>query len=212
MEQRELVLAHSPDADDAFMFYALATRKLRPPVLSFRHVLSDIETLNRQAMEAKFDLTAISFHAYPYVAERYRLLSTGSSMGDGYGPLLVSTRLFSAEELKGKKVAVPGLLTTAWLVLKLFESEVEPVVVPFDKIFEALREGRAEAGLLIHEGQLTYDPRGLASHRRPGTLVATAAGFAPSAGRPGSGPPSAPGRAGRSGLTRAQQHPVRPGP
>ena len=161
MEQRELVLAHSPDADDAFMFYALATRKLRPPVLSFRHVLSDIETLNRQAMEAKFDLTAISFHAYPYVAERYRLLSTGSSMGDGYGPLLVSTRLFSAEELKGKKVAVPGLLTTAWLVLKLFESEVEPVVVPFDKIFEALREGRAEAGLLIHEGQLTYDREGL---------------------------------------------------
>ena len=161
MEQRELVLAHSPDADDAFMFYALATRKLRPPMLSFRHVLLDIETLNRQAMEAKFDLTAISFHAYPYVAERYRLLSTGSSMGDGYGPLLVSTRLFSAEELKGKKVAVPGLLTTAWLVLKLFQPEVEPVVVPFDKIFEALREGRAEAGLLIHEGQLTYAREGL---------------------------------------------------
>ncbi len=99
MEQRELVLAHSPDADDAFMFYALATRKLRPPRLSFRHVLLDIETLNRQAMEAKFDLTAISFHAYPYVAERYRLLSTGSSMGDGYGPLLVSPRLLSVEQL-----------------------------------------------------------------------------------------------------------------
>ena len=160
MEQRELVLAHSPDADDAFMFYALATRKLRPPLLSFRHVLSDIETLNRQAMEAKYDLTAISFHAYPYVAERYRLLSTGSSIGDGYGPLLVSPRLLSAEQLKGKKVAVPGLLTTAWLVLKLFQPEVEPVEVPFDRIFEALREGRAEAGLLIHEGQLTYEREG----------------------------------------------------
>ena len=161
MEQRQLVLAHSPDSDDAFMFYALATRKLRPPTLSFRHVLLDIETLNRQAMETKFDLTAISFHAYPRVAERYRLLSTGSSMGDGYGPVLVSTRLFSAEELKGKKVAVPGLLTTAWLVLKLFQPEVEPVVVPFDRVFEALQEGRAEAGLLIHEGQLTYEREGL---------------------------------------------------
>ena len=157
MEKRELVLAHSPDSDDAFMFYALATRKLRPRMLSFRHVLFDIETLNRHAMEGRFDLTAISYHAYPYFADRYQLLSTGSSMGDGYGPMVVSTRLFSAEELRGKKVAVPGLLTTAWLVLKLFQPEVEPVVVPFDRIFEAVREGRADAGLLIHEGQLTYD-------------------------------------------------------
>ena len=161
MKQRELVLAHSPDADDAFMFYALATRKLPPSLLSFRHVLLDIETLNRQAMEATFDLTAISFHAYPYVAERYRLLSTGSSMGDGYGPLLVSPRLISAEELKGRKVAVPGLLTTTWLVMKLFQPDVEPVVVPFDRVFEALHEGRAEAGLVIHEGQLTYAREGL---------------------------------------------------
>ncbi len=157
MEKRELVLAHSPDSDDAFMFYALATRKLRPRMLSFRHVLFDIETLNRHALEGKFDLTAISYHAYPYFADRYQLLSTGSSMGDGYGPMVVSTRLFSADELRCKKVAVPGLLTTAWLVLKLFQPEVEPVVAPFDRIFEAVREGRADAGLLIHEGQLTYD-------------------------------------------------------
>ena len=161
MEQRDLLLAHSPDADDAFMFYALATRKLKSPMLNFRHVLLDIETLNRQAREGKFDLTAISFHNYPYVADRYRLLSVGSSMGDGYGPLLVSPRMFSVEELKGKKVAVPGLLTTAWLVLKLLQPEVEPVVVPFDRVFEALRQGNAQAGLLIHEGQLTYDRQGL---------------------------------------------------
>lgn len=161
MEKHELVLAHSPDSDDAFMFYALATRKLRSPTLDFRHVLLDIETLNRHAMEGKFELTAISYHAYPYLADRYRLLSTGSSMGDGYGPIVVSTRFFSPEELKGKTVAVPGLLTTAWLALKLFEPEVTPLVVPFDRIFEAVREGRAEAGLVIHEGQLTYDREGL---------------------------------------------------
>jgi 1,4-dihydroxy-6-naphthoate synthase len=161
MEKRELILAHSPDSDDAFMFYALATRKLRSRSISFRHELHDIETLNRCAQEGKFDVSAISFHAYPYLAASYRLLSAGSSMGDGYGPVLVSNRLFPAEEVKGKKVAVPGLLTTAWLVLKLFEPKVEPLVVPFDRVFDALRDGHADAALVIHEGQLTYDREGL---------------------------------------------------
>jgi 1,4-dihydroxy-6-naphthoate synthase len=161
MEKQELLLAHSPDSDDAFMFYALATRKIRSRLINFKHVLHDIETLNRFALEGKFDVTAISFHAYPYLADRYRLLSTGSSMGDGYGPMVVSPHPFPAEELKGKKIAIPGLLTTAWLVLKLFEPKVEPVVVPFDRIVEAVRDGRTDAGLLIHEGQLTYDREGL---------------------------------------------------
>lgn len=157
MEKRELALAHSPDSDDAFMFYALATRKLRPRSLTFRHVLSDIETLNRNALETKFDVTAISYHAYPHFADRYRLLSTGSSMGDGYGPMVIAARAIAPEELKGRTVAVPGLLTSAWLALKLFQPDVKPVVIPFDRIFEAVREGRADAGLIIHEGQLTYD-------------------------------------------------------
>jgi len=157
MEKRELVLAHSPDSDDAFMFYALATRKLRPRLLTFKHVLSDIETLNRQALEGQNDVTAISYHAYPYLADRYQLMTVGSSMGDGYGPSVVALRPFSQEELKGKTVAVPGLLTTAFLVLKLFEPDFNPLVVPFDKIFEVVREGKADAGLLIHEGQLTFD-------------------------------------------------------
>ncbi len=161
MERRELVLAHSPDSDDAFMFYGLATRKLRSRMISFKHVLCDIESLNRQALEGRYDLTAISFHAYPYLADRYRLLSTGASMGDGYGPVLVSSRLFPPEELQGKKVATPGLLTTAWLVLKLFQPDVQPVVVSFDRVINAVREGGADAGLLIHEGQLTYDREGL---------------------------------------------------
>lgn len=161
MERRELLLAHSPDSDDAFMFYGLATRKVRSRLVTFRHELHDIETLNRCAMDGQFDVSAISFHAYPYVADQYRLLAAGGSMGDGYGPLLVSAHLFPPDELKGKKVAVPGLLTTAWLVLKLFERQVEPVVVPFDRVFEALRDGRADAALVIHEGQLTFDREGL---------------------------------------------------
>lgn len=160
-EKRELVIAHSPDSDDAFIFYALATRKLRPRALKFKHVLEDIETLNRQAMERAFDVTAISIHAYPYLAGHYRLLSTGASIAEGYGPLVVASHLFAPEELRSKKVAVPGTLTTAYLVLKLFEPEVETLIVPFDRILEAVREGRADAGLIIHEGQLTYDRLGL---------------------------------------------------
>ncbi len=161
LEKRELVLAHSPDSDDAFMFYALATRKLRPRSIKFKHVLEDIEKLNQKAIEGVFDVTAISFGAYPFVAGHYCLLSTGASIADGYGPLLVASRLFPVEELKNKRVAVPGKLTTAFLLLKLLEPEVDTVVVPFDRILEAVREGAADAGLLIHEGQLTFDRLGL---------------------------------------------------
>src|SRR6476660_2739536 len=120
---REIVSAHSPDSDDAFMFYGLATRKVRSPKVSFRHVLNDIETLNRKAMEGEYELTAISYHAYPYVADKYVLMSSGSSVGDGYGPMLIATRPMEPEEIKGKRVAIPGKLTTAFLACKLFQAD-----------------------------------------------------------------------------------------
>src|SRR5438105_14161548 len=128
----ELVCAHSPDSDDAYMFYALATRKVRSPLLTFRHVLEDIQTLNQKARAGEYELTAISYHAYPYVADKYVLMASGSSVGDGYGPMIVSLKPISAEELKGKRIAIPGLLTTAYLTLRLKEPDFEPVVVPFD--------------------------------------------------------------------------------
>src|SRR3954447_11541569 len=149
----EIVCAHSPDSDDAFMFYGLATKKIRSKQVNFRHVLEDIETLNRKAMEGTYELTAISYHAYPYVSDKYMLMASGSSVGDGYGPMLVSKRPIAPEELKGKKVAIPGKMTTAYLALRLFEPDFEPVVVPFDKILEAVEEHTAEAGLVIHEAQ-----------------------------------------------------------
>jgi 1,4-dihydroxy-6-naphthoate synthase len=152
----EIVCAHSPDSDDAFMFYALATRKIRSERLEFHHVLSDIETLNRKALKGVYELTAISYHAYPYVADKYVLMSSGSSVGDGYGPLLVASHPISPSELKGKRIAVPGKMTTAFLALKLFEPDIVSVVIPFDKILDAVREGSVAAGLVIHEGQLTY--------------------------------------------------------
>src|SRR5436853_7865719 len=134
----EIVSAHSPDSDDAFMFYGLATKKVRSPKLTFRHVLEDIETLNRKAMEAQYELSAISYHAYPYVADKYELMASGSSIGDGYGPLVIATRPMAPEELKGKRIAVPGKMTTAYLTLKLFEADFEAVPVPFDKIPDAV--------------------------------------------------------------------------
>src|ERR1039457_3567232 len=143
---QEIVSAHSPDSDDAFMFYALAPKKGRSPRVTFRHVLSDIETLNRKAMEGFYDLSAISYHAYPYVADKYVLMASGSSIGDGYGPMLVAARPIEPEELAGKRIAVPGKLTTAYLALKLFQPDFEAVVTPFEKI--------------MHEGQLTYDREG----------------------------------------------------
>ena len=157
---REIVSAHSPDSDDAFMFYGLATKKVRSPKVTFRHVLEDIETLNRKAVEGLYDLSAISDHAYPYVADKYVLMSTGSSIGDGYGPLVISTHPMEVEELKGKRVAVPGKLTTAYLALKLFQPDFEAVVMPFDKITDAVKEKAVDAGLVIHEAQLTFDREG----------------------------------------------------
>ena len=157
----EIVCAHSPDSDDAFMFYGLATKKIRSRVVTFRHVLEDIESLNRKATEGLYELTAISYHAYPYVADKYVLMASGSSVGDGYGPMVVSTRHMAPEELKGKRIAIPGTMTTAYLTLKLFQPDFEHVVIPFDKILEAVKEREVDGGLVIHEGQLTYGQGGL---------------------------------------------------
>jgi 1,4-dihydroxy-6-naphthoate synthase len=152
----EIHLAHSPDSDDAFMFYALATHKVRTPGLKFKHVLSDIETLNQAAKTEKYDVTAVSFHAYPFVSDKYMLLDCGASFGENYGPLVVASRPLKPGELAGKRIAVPGLLTTAYLTLKLFEPNFEPVVIPFDKILGEAQAEKVDAGLLIHEGQLLY--------------------------------------------------------
>src|SRR5262245_64392084 len=156
----EIVSAHSPDSDDAFMFYGLATKKVRSPKVAFKHVLEDIETLNRKAMEGRYELTAISYHAYPYVADKYMLMASGSSIGDGYGPMIIANRPMEPEEVKGKRIAVPGTLTTAYLTCRLFQPDFEAVVTPFDKITEAVRERTVDAGLIIHEAQLTFDREG----------------------------------------------------
>jgi 1,4-dihydroxy-6-naphthoate synthase len=158
---REISVAHSPDSDDAFMFFGLATNKVRAPGLRFTHTLSDIETLNRKAMAGVYDVTAISFHAYPYIQDQYALLPSGGSVGDGYGPMIVATRPFTPSEIQKKRIAIPGKLTTAYLVLKLFAPGIDVEVVPFDRIIPQVLEGRHEAGLIIHEGQLTYAQSGL---------------------------------------------------
>jgi 1,4-dihydroxy-6-naphthoate synthase len=158
---REITVAHSPDSDDAFMFYGLATNKVRTPGLRFSHTLCDIETLNQKARAGVYDVSAISFHAYPYVQDKYALMSCGGSVGEGYGPMIVSPRPFTASEIKTKRIAVPGTLTTAYLALQLFAPGVETEVVPFDQIIPQVLEGKYEAGLIIHEGQLTYDKSGL---------------------------------------------------
>jgi 1,4-dihydroxy-6-naphthoate synthase len=162
-QAREITIAHSPDSDDAFMFYALATNKVRSPGIRYTHTLCDIETLNRKAMEGDglYDVTAISFHAYPYIQEKYALLPSGGSVGEGYGPMIVATRPYSESDIKTKRIAVPGTLTTAYLVLKLFAPEIETEVVAFDQIIPQVLAGKHEAGLIIHEGQLTYDKAGL---------------------------------------------------
>jgi 1,4-dihydroxy-6-naphthoate synthase len=160
--QREIKIAHSPDSDDAFMFYGLATDKFDTGALRFTHVLKDIETLNRTAMTTRdYDVTAISFHAFAYISDHYALLPHGASIGDGYGPIVVAREAFPASELGGRKVAIPGTLTSAFLALKLFSPDFEYEVVPFDKIIDAVVSGRFDAGLLIHEGQLTYHEEGL---------------------------------------------------
>ena len=160
---REITIAHSPDSDDAFMFYGLATNKVQVAGLRFTHTLSDIQTLNQKAGEGDgaYDVTAISFHAYPYLQEKYVLMSCGGSVGEGYGPMIVAPRAFSESDIRQKKIAVPGKLTTAYLALKLFAPEIETEVVPFDQIIPSVLEGKYEAGLIIHEGQLTYDRSGL---------------------------------------------------
>jgi 5,8-dihydroxy-2-naphthoate synthase len=157
----ELRLAHSPDSDDAFMFYALATKKISTGNLAFTHVLEDIETLNRKALEEVYDITAVSFHAYAELADRYILMSSGASFGDGYGPIVVTRASLQGEGLKGKRVAIPGKKTTAYLLLRLYEPDIEIVEARFDEILDKVVKGEADAGVVIHEGQLTYGSYGL---------------------------------------------------
>ena len=157
----KISLAHSPDSDDAFMFYGLARGKVDSGNLEVAHVLTDIETLNQEAKVGKHEVTAISFHAYPFVADKYALMPCGGSIGDGYGPLLVAREPLSPEAIAGKTVAVPGTLTSAYLALKLFAPEAKTRVVPFDRILDEVRAEKADVGLIIHEGQLTFGGHGL---------------------------------------------------
>jgi 1,4-dihydroxy-6-naphthoate synthase len=156
-----LRLAHSPDSDDAFMFYALATGKVRLPGFKFTHILSDIESLNQAARTETYDITAVSFYGYTFVADKYVLLDCGASFGEGYGPIVISSSPIKKNDLAGRKIAIPGELTTAYLTLKLFEPNVQTVSMPFDKILDAVRNKEVEAGLLIHEGQLMFPGMGL---------------------------------------------------
>lgn len=158
---KKLSLAHSPDSDDAFMFYGLAKGHVAADGLEIVHVLKDIETLNREAREGRHEITAISIHAYPHVADRYALMPCGGSIGDGYGPLLVARDPLDPALLDGLTVAIPGTLTTAYLALKLFSPGAKTVVRPFDSILDEVEAGRADVGLVIHEGQLTYGGQGL---------------------------------------------------
>jgi len=166
MESRTLTLGHSPDPDDAFMFYALAKDLIPTHDLRFHHILQDIQTLNERATRGELDITAISIHAYAYVCDQYALLPNGASMGDGYGPMLVAKMRFSKDEIARKKIAIPGKMTSAFLALQLWlgkpAHDLNLIVVPFDKIFETVRTGAAEIGLIIHEGQLTHQNEGLA--------------------------------------------------
>jgi 1,4-dihydroxy-6-naphthoate synthase len=165
MSPTTLTLGHSPDPDDAFMFYALAKGLIPSHGFEFEHILQDIQTLNERATRGELDISAVSIHAYAYVSNQYALLPSGASMGDGYGPMLVAKRNFSREEIAKKKIAVPGTMTSAFLALQLWlgkpAKEINYMVVPFDQIFAAVKNGTAEIGLIIHEGQLTYRNEGL---------------------------------------------------
>ena len=165
MQLKTLTLGHSPDPDDAFMFYGLAKDLIPAQGYRFEHILQDIQTLNERATRGELDISAVSIHAYAYVSDKYALLPSGASMGDGYGPMLVAKQKFSREEVARKKIAVPGTMTSAFLALQLWlgkpAKEFNYIVVPFDQIFQAVREGRADIGLIIHEGQLTYQNEGL---------------------------------------------------
>jgi 1,4-dihydroxy-6-naphthoate synthase len=154
-------LGHSPDPDDAFMFWGLASGRVDPRGFEFEHVLADIQTLNEWALEGRLEVTAISLHAYPHVQQHYALLPHGASMGSGYGPVVVAREPMSREQLGGVRISVPGEMTTAFLVLRMYLGDFEYGEAPFDRILDQVREGQADAGLLIHEGQLTYDGLGL---------------------------------------------------
>lgn len=160
-EVRTISVAHSPDSDDAFMFYGLATNKLETDGLKFEHTLKDIQSLNEDAKNGVFDVTAISFHAYAYVSDKYALLPHGASIGDKYGPIVVSKEPRSADDIGQMKIAIPGELTSAFLALRIFNGDFQYEVVEFDKIIDAVLDGRVDAGLLIHEGQLFYKQMGL---------------------------------------------------
>jgi 1,4-dihydroxy-6-naphthoate synthase len=160
-QQQTISLAHSPDSDDAFMFYGLATHKLDTGELEFKHVLKDIQTLNEEARKGTYDVTAISFHAYAYVADKYALLPHGASIGDNYGPIVVAHDEVDASEISNLKIAVPGTLTSAFLALSIYQPNFKYEVVPFDQIIDAVIERKCDAGLLIHEGQLFYEDHGL---------------------------------------------------
>jgi 1,4-dihydroxy-6-naphthoate synthase len=160
-ETVEIKLAHSPDSDDAFMFYALATHKLATPGYKYTHILSDIQTLNEAALTETYDVTAVSFAAYPSLRDKYVLLDCGASFGENYGPIVVASKPMKREDLAGKRIGVPGLKTTSYLTLKLFEPNFEPVVMAFDKILDAVKNEVVEAGLLIHEGQLLFPQLGM---------------------------------------------------
>lgn len=154
-------VAHSPDSDDAFMFYALAAGKIDTEGLTYIHELQDIETLNHRAMRGELEVTAVSIHAYAYLSDRYALLPHGASMGDRYGPRLVARSPMTRQEIRGKRIAIPGMLTSAYLAMRMFEPDFEAVVTPFDQIEDAVVQGKADLGLLIHEGQLTFADQGL---------------------------------------------------
>ncbi|MBA3242154.1 MAG: ABC transporter substrate-binding protein [Acidobacteria bacterium] len=160
-ETRTITVAHSPDSDDAFMFYGLATNKIETGELKYEHVLEDIQTLNEKARRGVYDVTAVSFHAYSYISDDYVLLPHGASIGDGYGPIVVAREPYQTEDLARLKIAVPGTLTSAFLALRILCPDFEYVVVPFDQIIKAVQDGQADAGLLIHEGQLFYQDLGL---------------------------------------------------
>jgi 1,4-dihydroxy-6-naphthoate synthase len=161
MPSRTIHVAHSPDSDDAFMFYALAEGKIDTDGITYVHELQDIESLNQRALRGELEVTAVSIHAYAYLADRYALLPHGASMGDRYGPRLVARAPMTRADVRGKRIAIPGSLTTAFLALKLFESDFVPVPTPFDQIEDAVLDAKVDLGLLIHEGQLTYGERGL---------------------------------------------------
>ncbi|MFN6962759.1 MAG: MqnA/MqnD/SBP family protein [Pyrinomonadaceae bacterium] len=160
-ETRTITVAHSPDSDDAFMFYGLATNKLETDGLKFEHTLKDIQSLNEDAKNGVYDVTAISFHAYSYVADKYALLPHGASIGDKYGPIVVSRETRKPEDIPNMRIAVPGELTSAFLALRIYSPKFDYVVVPFDEIIDAVKKGDVDAGLLIHEGQLFYKQMGL---------------------------------------------------